>query len=353
MAIHHLKDGEDFGPRHFDRSFGFHGSAEGVDQATRGNPGSGASVERGAPNGYAHGGNVDQDTVGNPGSGGSTERGAPNSYAHGGHMHPHGHHVVRVRHHEDGRVVHHHAHGGHTVHHPDGHITHHESDGSFVYTPHAGEPMMDDHGADGDTYVERMRHGGHHEEHRRHGGHHMEHRRHGGHHERHLAHGGEVGDDAQMARMERDRASDSGLYRGEEAIRASGDIGRGDNGYAHGGEVSRGGDDAGLYRGEGSIKASEDIGRHDNGYARGGHAGERVRLPRGMKPPAERRHSPIGDEMPINRAPRRPEISTTPRNDMPGGKMPYGVEPSAEPDAAGSEQGITSLRHGGRLRHRR
>ena len=292
MAIRHLRDGENFGdhPSHFSKDFGFSKSADGydskstaappfaADRPTHGDPHEGGGTE--GIDRYARGGNVDQNTVGNPGSGGSTE--GVNRYAHGGHMHPHGHHVVSVRHHEDGRVVHHHAHGGHTVHHPDGHISHHESDGSFAYTPHQGEPMMDDKGG-GDTYVERMRHGGH--------------------HERRMAEGG---------------AADAGLDRGEAAIRASADVNPRDNA--------------------------------EEGFARGGRMAS---LPRGMKPTVERHHSPIGREMPINKPPRDPNRTTTPRNAMPEGQMGYGVEPSAEPDAAGSEQGIPQMRHGGHSRHRR
>lgn len=73
------------------------------------------------------------------------------------------------------------------------------------------------------------------------------------------------------------------------------------------------------------------------GKARGGPI-----VPRRMKPIAARRHSPI--ETP----PRNPNTTTTPRNIMPGGKMAYGVEPSDEPDVAGSTQGIPQLRRGGR-----
>ncbi len=76
-------------------------------------------------------------------------------------------------------------------------------------------------------------------------------------------------------------------------------------------------------------------------YARGG----RARLPRGMKPPAMQSHSPI------NTPPRNPTRTVTPRNIMPGGAMAYGVQPSSEPDPAGSEQGIPQLRNGGKVRY--
>lgn len=84
--------------------------------------------------------------------------------------------------------------------------------------------------------------------------------------------------------------------------------------------------------------------------ARGGMMGREPTLPRGMKPMVERHHSPIGGGMPVNRAPRNPTMTTSPRNAMPGGQSALGVEPSAEPDMAGSEQGIPQLRHGGRAR---
>jgi hypothetical protein len=76
--------------------------------------------------------------------------------------------------------------------------------------------------------------------------------------------------------------------------------------------------------------------------ARGGITGHRQRLPRSMKPAMMRPRSPI--ETP----PRDPGITTTPRNQMSGGALGYGVEPSAEPDTAGDGQGIPQMRRGGR-----
>ena len=58
---------------------------------------------------------------------------------------------------------------------------------------------------------------------------------------------------------------------------------------------------------------------------------------------------PIGGKMPgakgepMNRPPRNPTKSVSTPNAMPGGQMAYGVQPSAEPDVAGSEQGIPQL----------
>lgn len=78
--------------------------------------------------------------------------------------------------------------------------------------------------------------------------------------------------------------------------------------------------------------------------ARGGRSGLRARIPQSMKPKGAANHSPI------NSAPRNPECSVTKRNQMPGGQMPYGVEPSSEPDVAGSDQGIPQLARGGKMR---
>jgi hypothetical protein len=80
--------------------------------------------------------------------------------------------------------------------------------------------------------------------------------------------------------------------------------------------------------------------------ARGGALHMNVPLPRGMKPHVARHMSPI--ETP----PRNPNLTTTPRNEFAGGQMPYGVEPSAEPDQAGSEQDIPQMARGGRHRSR-
>lgn len=84
----------------------------------------------------------------------------------------------------------------------------------------------------------------------------------------------------------------------------------------------------------------------EGGMARGGH----MRLPKSFRPKAGHGHE-IGNESAVNRPPRNPMTSTTPRNAMPGGQMAYGVEPSAEPDVAGSTQGIPQLKRGGRRKH--
>jgi hypothetical protein len=297
MAIRHLADGQDFGPEHFSKDFGFKGSAEGgtgpktasppyaQDVPTRGPKHVPEPLEagEGPPHDYAHGGHAHMAHGGEHHPHGHCPRGEPMPHAGGGHivhhehgghtihhpdghvthhhhdgspvqheahggamhhLHPHGHHVVRVEHHADGRVLHHHAHGGHTVHHPDGHISHHHADG----TP------------------------------------------------------------AHMA--------------------AGGGMGHGDGTYVNDGAAEH-------HRRHGMVADTD-----GDGMAMGG----RTRLPRSMIPPAERRRSPI--ETP----PRNPMHTTSPRNSMPGGQMGYGVEPSAEPDMAGSDQGIPQMKRGGRHR---
>ncbi len=72
-------------------------------------------------------------------------------------------------------------------------------------------------------------------------------------------------------------------------------------------------------------------------YGMGGRAGMHPRLPRGMKPAAGRARSPIGGP-PVAR-----------RNPTPNAGMGMGVEPSAEPDVAGTLPGAPAMRKGGRL----
>jgi len=52
--------------------------------------------------------------------------------------------------------------------------------------------------------------------------------------------------------------------------------------------------------------------------------GGTVRIPRSMTPPSGKRRSPI------ETAPRKPQVTRTPMNAMPGGVAPYGVQPSTE-----------------------
>lgn len=105
----------------------------------------------------------------------------------------------------------------------------------------------------------------------------------------------------------------------------------------------------GQHPGEGTHVEKLMAGKHaepdgDEHMARGGMT---TRIPHSMRPKAAGMHSPI------NTPPRNPQRSPSPRNQMPGGQMPYGVEPSAEPDDAGSEQGIPQLRKGGHMKKSR
>lgn len=92
---------------------------------------------------------------------------------------------------------------------------------------------------------------------------------------------------------------------------------------------------------------------------------ERARGGRAHMPPPHKK--PMQQAMPKERAtepddtaPRNPMRNPSRRNAMPGGQMPYGVEPSAEPDVAGSGQGIDdmpssdspAMARGGNVRHR-
>ncbi len=289
MAIRHIKDGADF---QYDRSFGFHGSAEGSTQGPDHHPvkppfagGKDTSEpkrksepEEVGGGDYAHGGRTHRagggpmDAPHDPPMGGMSE-------------HPHGHEPMgKMTPHAMGGMCQHHAHGGITVHHPDGRMTHHNFDGSP-----AG-----------------MRHGGH-----------------------HMAGGGSVeGQDMQMVNEANQVYSRAG--HGAEPFGTESDP-------SQGGQFSEIHPDSPDTSGPGMSEK----------YARGGFTGDRPSLPRGMKPHAARRHSEIGSEMPMNKPPSNPNLSTGPRNTMPGGKMGLGVEPSAEPDMAGSEQGITGMKHGG------
>ena len=314
MAMTHIKDGElFFDPRHSaaHKAFGFHGSAEG-----------------GAKPPFAG----DKPTSGPKHTAEPTEmgEGPPDDYAHGGmvhpHHHPHGHHVHHVHRHEDGTVVEHHHHGGMTMHHPDGHVTHHHHDGSPV------------HAAGGGGMHHMHPHGHHvtHVEHREHDGAVVHHHAHGGHTVHHP--------DGRITHHHADGSPVHMAHGGHEHDPEGEYVHR-----AHGGSANPdAGADKALVK-----KAFAQHDQHMHGgesehlaLARGGFAGHRQRLPHQMKAPGMRPHSPI--ETP----PRNPNMTTTPTNDMPAGQMGYGVQPSAEPDMAGSEQGISQMHKGGRARHK-
>lgn len=55
---------------------------------------------------------------------------------------------------------------------------------------------------------------------------------------------------------------------------------------------------------------------------------------------------------PSERPPRNPSRSASTPNEMPGGQMPYGVQPSAEPDEPDAGGGAPQLARGGRAKRR-
>ena len=221
--------------------------------------------------------------------------GEPGDYNHGGHVHPHGGHVVHEEHKAGGGKICHMSHGGMTVHHADGHVTHHLHNGSEVMRPGTGPEgeyantggHMHPHGSE-ITRVEQTPDGGA-----------IHHYSHGGHTKFHA--------DGRMT------------HHVENGTPAH---------LAHGG-----------------IENHHDT---ESEYVHKARGGRMPSLPRSMKPMAERHRSPIGASG--AHAPKDPMRTPTPRNDMPGGNMAYGVEPGSEPDAAGSEQGIPQLRRGGHAR---
>lgn len=319
MAITHVDDF--FAPEHAEmhRAFGFKSSA-GSDGTPKT---SGIESDAGHDRGPKH--VAEPDVAG--------ERG---DYAHGGgvHEHPHGHKPVHNEHRHDGATVHHHAHGGHSVHHPDGHVTHHHHDGSEVrHMAHGGEAMHHLHP-----------HGHHitHVEHRSDGAvlHHHEHGGHTVHHPAgHISHHHEDGTPVHLAQGGMPDPYD-GLMSNRPTMR-------------HGGEArsDMAQDKALVRKAIGQHENHEHDGEHTDLHLRRGGIAQTATLPRGMRPAAARHHSPVGQAS--NRAPRNPNLTRTPRNEMAGGEMPYGIEPSAEPDMMGQDQtGVTSMHKGGRARHR-
>ncbi len=185
MSIKHIPEGGDF---EFPKEFGFHGShgakvpVSDSENVERHSPPGMKSPHRSRHTRMAESGQSDHGHLPHEGHepeaayahGGhhAVEEGEDkdlesHGMAHGGHhhMHPHGHHVVRVEHHPHG-VVHHHAHGGYTVHHHDGAISHHHRHGGVIahhaapHMAHGGHP--DGHHSGEGTYVGERAHGGHH-----------------------------------------------------------------------------------------------------------------------------------------------------------------------------------------------
>lgn len=118
--------------------------------------------------------------------------------------------------------------------------------------------------------------------------------------------------------------------------------------YAHrarGGDGDEAQDKAMVKKGIHEHEDHEHHGEHTDLHLRGGgFAGSKPRIPRAMRPAAAKVKSPI------NTPPRDPARTTTPRNTFPGGAMGMGVEPSAEPDQAGMDEGIPQMSRGGKRR---
>ena len=267
-------------------------------------------------------------------------------YARGGESHPHGHSIVHVERRPDGRMIEHHAHGGHTVHHPHGMVSHHYHDGSPVHAAHGG--FAHDEEAE---YVHRPENE------------HLIHRASGG----SITYGEKQDKANEGLRSTRDRKgrldalqkpndldmqevqdqrdskwrtdylqklNDSGMQEVQDQRDA--------NGYKKGGPAGDEAEDKRMIKKAFSEHDRElHHGEHtDLHLARGGFAGRRVRLPRDMSPAGERPHSPI------NTPPRNPNVTSSPANDMAGGQMPYGMQPSSEPSGGDMAQ----MHRGGRTR---
>jgi hypothetical protein len=214
--------------------------------------------------------------------------------------------------------IEHHDHGGMTVHHDDGHVSHHHHDGSPVHAATGGHMgmHMHPHGHD----VEHV-------EHREHDGAVIHHHHHGGHSVHHA--------DGRVTHHHGDGSPVHSAPGGMEHMHDP------EGEYAHGGHA-RHNDEA-----QDRALIKEMVGRHDKGEAMafGGHA----RLPRAMKPAGMRPHSPI------ETAPRKPQVTRTPPNSMPGGVMGYGTQPGAEPGMEPTDPtGGTGpgMRHGGHAKRR-
>lgn len=299
MAITHLKDGEDFSAKHFDKSFGFSGSAEGYDSKSAAPP-----FAASKPTKASHSENEDHEEYTGPMGDQAPGVGMPE------HMHPHGHDVVRSEPHEHGGVIMHHAHGGFSIHHKDGHVTHHHADGGSVMV----HPDAYSRGGSA-THVHPHGHRVSHvtSQHDRE----IHHHEHGGYTVKH--------DDGRITHHGHDG----------HPVGAPG--------------MAMGGEKAMIAKGIHQHEDHEHDGEHtDIKLARGGMPGM-GKLPRGMRPKVAHAH-PLGEESALNRPPMNPMHTATPRNSMPGGQMGYGVEPSAEPDPAGSEMpgGGFGMKRGGR-----
>jgi len=248
--------------------------------------------------------------------------GMEEKYANGGGVHPHGNHVVDVKHHKNGMVVHHHAHGGYSIHHPDGHVTHHAAGGEVCHAMGGEIGMGHPHG--------------HHVTHKTNlpGGMEIEHHAHGGqtvhHPDGHVSHHSASGDVLM----------DGGASR-----------------FGDGGDVAQ--DKAMVTKGVHEHEDHLHHGEHTEMHlARGG-------MPRFQHGSMKRKGHGIpalNEGSALNRPPHNPNTTRTPRNVMPGGQMGYGVQPSDESgamepgdegmDGGMGNSGVTPMRTGGKVRRR-
>lgn len=209
---------------------------------------------------------------------------------------------------------------------PDAELNRGQEDAAFAHGgqvehPHGHRIVHTSHRPDG-SKVHRHSHGGHSVEHADGG---MTHHLHDGTPLEHMSHGGGM-----------ENMHDSSEYAHR----------------ARGGHTDTGEDKAMDDR-QDKAMIKKAFSQHDKDLHGGEHeelhlarGGRHVPLPHGMRVAQARHRSPIG--MPVNRAPRNPNTSTSMPNDMAGGQMAYGNQPSSEPDVAGSEQGIPQMNRGGR-----
>lgn len=217
-----------------------------------------------------------------PANGGFADGGA----VMGPHMHPHGQSLHRVDQGMDGSIVHHHAHGGYTTFHQDGNITHSSADGKEA-----------------------------------------------------------VGDGAQPGGA----GSVNAHPHGNAVTRTESMDDREIMRHSHGGFTVNYNDDRPPTHHNQDGTPAYHAGAGPEDFARGGRVHGKHK-PKPHKPAAPKAMPvPMGGALastaPVNRPPRNPERSVTPRNEMPGGVMPYGVEPSAEPDVSDGTAGAAAGAH--------
>ena len=218
--------------------------------------------------------------------------------------------------------------------------------------------VTDEHGSGPPDAQSQFGHGGHHMPHMHPHGHevmHVEHHPHGVMH--HHAHGGMTMHHHDGSITHHDHMGMPIAHHSAHHMAHGGHPGMMQDESTHVGKMARGGhkdmaqDKAMVAKGIHQHEDHEHHGEHtDLHLARGNRVpNSRPRLPRGMKPTSERPHSPVG-KPPAMTAMRTPMG----RNRAPGGPMDLGVEPSAEPDVAGSDQDLGgALSHGGHMGRRR